>query len=94
MTVQRTTAVPDLEGVRNATVADERRTIDTLVVAFSSDPVMRWLYPDPHDYLRHFPEFVGALAGRAFDRERPIRWGISQRRRSGFHRAWSRMEKR
>lgn len=63
------TNVPPREPVevRTATGAEERRVVDTLVLAFGSDPVVRWFYPVPHDYLRHFPAFVGAYGSGAFD---------------------------
>lgn len=54
--------------VNTATKADEQHVIDTLVLAFCSDPVMRWFYPNAHDYLQHFPEFLDRLGGQAFDR--------------------------
>ena len=37
------------------------------MLAFSADPVARWFYPDPHQYLLHLPSFVRAFAGRAFE---------------------------
>ncbi len=43
------------------------RAIATLVLAFSADPVARWAYDDPDEYLAHFPEFVRAFAGKAFE---------------------------
>jgi GNAT superfamily N-acetyltransferase len=47
--------------------ADEQsRVYDTLVGAFLNDPVERWMYPDLADYRRHFPEFLAAFGGRAF----------------------------
>lgn len=53
--------------IETASKADERKIIDTLTLAFSSDPVMRWFYPSAHDYLQHFPEFVRRYGGEAFD---------------------------
>jgi len=56
--------------------ADELASIDpaeragayaTLVLAFATDPAERWLYPDAHQYLTHFPRFLAAFGGRAFD---------------------------
>jgi ribosomal protein S18 acetylase RimI-like enzyme len=43
------------------------RAVTTLVSAFIDDPVERWLYPDLSDYLRHFPRFVTAFGGAAFE---------------------------
>jgi ribosomal protein S18 acetylase RimI-like enzyme len=53
--------------VRTARSGDERRVIDTIVLAFSTDPAARWMYTQPEQYLGHFPEFVQAFGGRAFD---------------------------
>jgi ribosomal protein S18 acetylase RimI-like enzyme len=47
--------------------ADEQRAIDAIVLAFGADPCIRWLYPDPHEYLTYFPGFAGAFGGRAFE---------------------------
>ena len=41
----------------------------TLVAAFTDDPVERWLYPELQQYLTHFPEFLAAFGGRAFDEQ-------------------------
>ena len=49
---------------------DERaRAFATLVSAFTDDPVERWLYPEPQQYLTHFPEFLAAFGGKAFDEQ-------------------------
>ena len=42
--------------------------VATLVLGFAGDPVERWLYPRADDYLRHFPRFLTAFGGPAFDR--------------------------
>lgn len=41
------------------------RVLATLTLAFAADPPCRWMYPDPAQYLRHFPAFAQALGGRA-----------------------------
>ena len=43
------------------------QAISALVLAFSRDPVMRWLYPQPEAYLEHFPSFARAFGGPAFE---------------------------
>ncbi len=53
--------------VRTATVEDQRRLVSTIVLAFVSDPVARWVWPDPHQYLTTFPEFTEIFGGRAFE---------------------------
>ncbi|MFQ5758001.1 MAG: hypothetical protein ACE5H7_18160, partial [Acidiferrobacterales bacterium] len=35
-------------------------------LAFSADPAARWLWPNPQQYLTHFPSFVKAFGGQAF----------------------------
>jgi hypothetical protein len=49
-----------------ATASDEASTIDLLVRAFSTDPAVRWVWPDSHQYHMHFPSFVRAFGGKAF----------------------------
>jgi ribosomal protein S18 acetylase RimI-like enzyme len=38
-----------------------------MTVAFSDDPPTRWMFPEPSQYLRHFPTFVRLYAGAGFD---------------------------
>ncbi len=52
--------------IRMTTSPDEAAAIDTIVLAFSSDPVWRWCWPDPHRYLQSAPCFARAFAGSAF----------------------------
>ena len=46
--------------------ADRARALDTLVLAFTADPVERWMYPDAGHYLESFHAFLEAFGGRAF----------------------------
>lgn len=48
---------------------DQDRLVDTMVLAFARDPVMRWAYPEPHRYLTHFKSFTKASCGRAFEHD-------------------------
>ena len=50
------------------------RAIATIVTAFVSDPVERWLFPDLEQYRTRFGEFVAAFAGGAFDQL--TRWSL------------------
>ena len=56
MTIIRTDATPEI-------------VINALTLGFSADPFMRWLYPQPHDYLLHFPSTLKLFGGVAFDNE-------------------------
>ena len=53
--------------ISNTTASDEQHVIDVIVLAFSADPAARRMFPDPTQYLRHFPKFVKAFGGKAFD---------------------------
>src|SRR5262245_22537449 len=55
--------------VRTAKAEDRHGIVGANVLAFACDPVTRWMYPDPHQYLTHFPEFVRAFGGRAFEHD-------------------------
>ena len=55
--------------VRSATADEQARAIHVLVMAFGADPTIRWFYPDPFQYLSHFPEFVRLFGGDAFAHE-------------------------
>jgi GNAT superfamily N-acetyltransferase len=52
--------------IKTVTASDAAPAIDTVVLAFSADPAARWTWPDPQQYLRHFPSFVRAFGGKAF----------------------------
>jgi ribosomal protein S18 acetylase RimI-like enzyme len=49
--------------------SDKAGVVATLVSAFIADPVERWLFPEPLQYLAHFPVFVAAFGGEAFRSE-------------------------
>jgi len=57
-----------MTGLSFSTVGESQqaRVFATLVLAFAADPVERWLYPEPQQYLSHFPRFLAAFGGRAF----------------------------
>lgn len=52
--------------VHPTTKAGIDSAVATLLMAFSTDPVARWVYPDPGDYVHYFPKFIRAFAGRSF----------------------------
>ncbi len=55
--------------IKTATASDEASAIATVALAFSTDPAARWAWPDPGEYLRHFPSFVKVFGGNAFAHE-------------------------
>ena len=54
-----------VETIAGASEVD--RAIATLVQAFGTDPVARWMYDDPHDYLLHIPRLFRALGTSSFE---------------------------
>ena len=55
--------------IKKATEYDVEQIVNSIVLAFSADPVVRWMYPSPQQYLESFPNFVRAFGGKAFDSE-------------------------
>jgi ribosomal protein S18 acetylase RimI-like enzyme len=53
--------------IKTVAPSDANQAVGTVVLAFSADPIARWFYPDPHQYLLHLPSFVRAFAGKAFE---------------------------
>jgi ribosomal protein S18 acetylase RimI-like enzyme len=51
--------------IKTATASEADPVIAVLTLAFSTDPGVRWTYPDPQQYLRHFPSLVQAFGGNA-----------------------------
>ena len=45
--------------------ADEAKAIATVALAFASDPMMRWSFPDPAKYMTVVPDFLRAFGGNA-----------------------------
>jgi GNAT superfamily N-acetyltransferase len=56
-----------VEAVEVIETAGRQRGIASLTLAFSSDPVMRWAWPDPSRYVSYWPRFAEAFGGQAFD---------------------------
>ena len=60
----------DTNPLEVATIACEAQidhAIATLVLAFVTDPVARWMYDDPHQYLLHIPRLFRAIGTSSFE---------------------------
>src|SRR5262249_23057004 len=73
----------DVLPVRTMTADDENPAIETVVLAFAADPVTRWAWPHPHQYMAAMPRFVRAFGGGAFGMVRPIARTNTLERRYG-----------
>jgi GNAT superfamily N-acetyltransferase len=54
-----------MPAIKSATTADEAAVIAVITLAFSTDPVVRWMYPNPQQYLTAMPLLVKAVSGKA-----------------------------
>lgn len=55
--------------VRIMSADDAASAIDTVVLGFAADPVSRWAWPHPHQYMSAMTPFAHAFAGAAFAHE-------------------------
>ena len=53
--------------IKSADKSNQEQAIAVIMLAFATDPLTRWIYPDPHQYLRYFPEVIRLFAGNAFE---------------------------
>jgi ribosomal protein S18 acetylase RimI-like enzyme len=53
--------------IKQASSKDIPNIIDTVALAFTADPFVRWIYPDPNQYLSHIHKLAILFAGKAFD---------------------------
>jgi len=50
-----------------SSAADEGRAAATMTMAFSNDPIARWVFHDANVYLTYMPPLVNAFGGAAFE---------------------------
>jgi hypothetical protein len=46
---------------------NQDHAVHILALAFSTDPVARWMYPEAARYVENFPKFTRAFGGMAFE---------------------------
>jgi GNAT superfamily N-acetyltransferase len=46
---------------------EQDRATAVITMAFSGDPIVRWVFPQAHQYLTYWPRFVSGFGGRAFE---------------------------
>ena len=52
--------------VRSAAMEERPMVVHTIVLAFAADPVVRWCWPEAHQYLESMAAFTVAFAGGGF----------------------------
>jgi ribosomal protein S18 acetylase RimI-like enzyme len=53
--------------IKTAGTSGKRQIVDVVTLAFATDPVARWVYPNSQQYLEYFPNFIRLFGGRAFE---------------------------
>ena len=54
---------------RPAQVSERARVLPIALAGFVADPLSRWFWPDPGEYLANAPKMFDAYGGRAFEHE-------------------------
>jgi ribosomal protein S18 acetylase RimI-like enzyme len=52
--------------ISTVAAGDEARAVAVITLAFGTDPAARWTWPDPRQFLEHFPSVVSTFGGKAF----------------------------
>lgn len=55
--------------VNAVSAADRKRAVATVALAFASDPMMRWSFPDPERYFEIARDFIDAFGGHAVEHQ-------------------------
>ncbi len=53
--------------VKSAAVSRQWQIVDVMTLAFSTNPIARWMYPNSQQYLQYFSNFVRLFGGKAFE---------------------------
>ena len=53
--------------IRASERSDEDDILGAMTLAFAADPAVRWVFPDPQQFLVNFPGFARAFGGSGFD---------------------------
>ncbi|HEX5777639.1 MAG TPA: GNAT family N-acetyltransferase [Xanthobacteraceae bacterium] len=64
-----TSHAPVTETVNSVSTANRKRAVATVALAFASDPMMRWSFPDPERYFEIARDFIDAFGGHAVEHQ-------------------------
>jgi ribosomal protein S18 acetylase RimI-like enzyme len=53
--------------IRTARAGDRQAIVDTLLLSFSTDPCVRYIFPKPREFMAGWPVFVMGMGGRGMD---------------------------
>ena len=69
MTPAAVATAVETTAVRSAAMEEQPMVVDTIVLAFAADPVVRWCWPEARQYLESMPAFTVAFAGGGFSHD-------------------------
>lgn len=55
--------------IQTTGTSGRRQIVDVITLAFATDPIARWAFPNSQQYLEYFPNFIRLFGGRAFETE-------------------------
>ncbi len=67
MTMTAKHAASPIEPVKAVAAAERHRAVATVALAFASDPMMRWSFPDASRYFDIARDFIDAFGGHAVE---------------------------
>ncbi len=65
------------ESITRVPASQRRSAYATLTIAFSADPIMRWLYPEAELFMAEFPGLLEVYGGKSFAAQAAWRAGSS-----------------
>jgi GNAT superfamily N-acetyltransferase len=65
-TLTSRTSALEPPSIRVVQLGEIPRAVGVQVAAFIADPIMRWMWPEPREYLRHLPDLAHGFGGGAF----------------------------
>jgi ribosomal protein S18 acetylase RimI-like enzyme len=53
--------------IKSANKSNSEHAVAVILLAFATDPLSRWIYSDPHHYLRYFPDVIRIFGTNALE---------------------------
>ncbi|MGB5329117.1 MAG: hypothetical protein WBO58_12925, partial [Gammaproteobacteria bacterium] len=53
--------------IHQSTKEEKSRVMNTLLLGLSMDPIIRWYFPEPHEFLSNAPKLLDLISGKAFE---------------------------
>ena len=53
--------------IKSADASNRAAVVNTIFLGFAADPMARWCFAEPSNYIEAMPQFIEAFGGRAFE---------------------------